>query len=47
MQTAACASGTCPAVTAPCLCFDIPPDSSYTCQQQVGALSCCQDWGVQ
>ncbi|CAL8463203.1 g2737 [Coccomyxa elongata] len=35
-KTAACASGTCPNVTAPCTCFDIPPDSRYTCAQQAG-----------
>ncbi|CAL8463202.1 g2736 [Coccomyxa elongata] len=40
-RTAACASGTCPNVTAPCTCFDIPPDATYTCAQQLGFHGSC------
>ncbi|CAL8463194.1 g2728 [Coccomyxa elongata] len=34
-MTAACASGTCPSVPAPCTCFDIPPEGTFNCKQQV------------
>ncbi|BDA44582.1 probable mannan endo-1,4-beta-mannosidase 1 at N-terminal half [Coccomyxa sp. Obi] len=34
-MTAACASGTCPSVKAPCICFDIPPQGNFNCKQQL------------
>lgn len=40
MQTASCSSGACPALAAPCLCFDIPPgNSNFTCGQEARSCS--------
>ena len=36
IQASSCSGGACPALAAPCLCFDIPPsNSNFTCGQEV------------